>query len=170
MENTDIEIQKLQFEMLSEKRMQEWNLLQESEFQGENVLAVPLVGVPASSEGEKKIIIVDEDQLEFPYIATLFQRFHCKAMHLPSLQEALATIPAEKPRMILMNPICKGSLIMDLLEKVKLNDPQLPVLLLVEEGDREAVLDDPRVKLASAIFLKPVDLQRLKDLMVNFLS
>ena len=69
----------------------------------------------------------------------------------------------DRPRMVFLNPISKGSVRLDTVDKIKSAWPKTLIILLVEEKWRDRVLDDPAMKQVNSIFLKPLDLTRLKE-------
>jgi hypothetical protein len=114
-------------------------------------------------ESQKKIVVMDEDRAESTNILAFAKSLGYAGKAVPSDREGLAEVFLNKPKIVFVNPVVRGAVRMENVEKIRDSLPESHILLILDEKFRDQVLDDPSVRLAGSIFLKPLDLARLKE-------
>ena len=117
----------------------------------------------ALKAGEKQALVVDEDHFESRAVFACIRQMGFTGKAVSSGLVSLLSHFADNPRIVFFNPVFGGNVKMDILENIKRACPKIKVVILVEPSYKNDVLDHPNFRLADFIFIKPLDLERIKD-------
>jgi hypothetical protein len=207
-------LERWQYEMVSEMRLAAWHhasqvssyaarLHRRQSLGAARITAPDLQKWRASlAQGEKNLLVIDEDPLESPFVLSLAQKYGFQGRSVVGSEEAvMSAMHQSKPKIIVLNPVFgaagseaapvpsgtvpfpktqvkdaggngggKGVLDMAVLEMARSQFPDVLMILLMEERWQKTVMDDIRMKAANWLFIKPLELIRLKELMDKLCS
>jgi len=119
--------------------------------------------------GAKKILIVDDEESVRYSFRKLFREPGCEIVEAANGLEALSVIKKELPDLVLMDIEMPGLNGLDAIQRIKANNPQLPVIIITAFGTTERVI--AAMKYGAYEYLeKPFDVDRLKEVISEALE
>lgn len=116
-----------------------------------------------------KALLVD-DEVEF--VTTLAERLQIRGIQAQTAtdgQEALTTIEAEKPQVVVLDIMMPGISGLDVLDHIKRNYPDIEVILLTGRGSTKEGIEGMRLG-AFDFLMKPVKIEELIPRMLEALK
>ena len=116
----------------------------------------------AQFKARKTILVVDDEEETRLLFNDLLAKEGYRIHAVSSVSEALDILVSEKINLLLLDLIMPGRTGFDLLERVEIDRPELPVIIVSARSDVKSVVK-ARNKKIEAYFVKPVDLDRVRE-------
>jgi len=118
---------------------------------------------------KKKILIVDDEETVRYSFRKLFRDPNSEIIEASNGLEALSVIKKEKPDLVLMDIEMPGLGGLDAIQRIKVTNPELPVIIITAFGTTERVIG--AMKYGAFEYLeKPFDVARLKEVISEALE
>ncbi|MDP7422960.1 MAG: response regulator [bacterium] len=116
----------------------------------------------AQFKARKTILVVDDEEETRLLFNDLLAKEGYRIHAVSSVSDALDILVSEKINLLLLDLIMPGRTGFDLLERLEIDRPELPVIIVSARSDVKSVVK-ARNKKIEAYFVKPVDLDRVRE-------